>query len=219
MIIRHWNKNQIADVEDVLSNFPNGGRVLDLGAWDGATKQLFGNKWEWTGIDVNPVGENVVYGDAHKLKFPDNNFDIVISIAVFEHLHSPWLAINEISRVLKKGGYFFGTTAFLEPEHANSYFHMTRHGILKLMEEANFTKMYIKPTEGWTVINSMKIFPVPGRKFLSNIRSKFILGLRSFLIKTKIVSSRKDKKKKALNVLNADKYRYAGSFRFLCQNK
>ena len=64
---------------------------------------------------------------------------------------------------------------------------MTRHGILKIMEEASFIKIYIKPTEGWTAINSMKIFPVPGRKILGNIRSKFILGLRSLLIKTKIV--------------------------------
>ena len=216
--MEHWNKYQKKDLAEVLSKFPDGGKVLDLGAGSGETSNLFSDQWEWIGVDIEPETSIVNHGDAHNLSYPDNHFDVIISIAVFEHLHSPWIAIREISRVLKPGGFFFGTTAFLEPEHANSYFHMTRHGILKLMEEANFTKMYIKPTEGWTVINSMKIFPVPGRKFLSNLRSKFILGLRSFLIKTKIVFSRKDKKEKALNVLNADKYRYAGSFRFLCQN-
>lgn len=44
--------------------------------------------------------------DAKKLTFPDNTFDVVISVDVFEHLYAEELeiALSEISRVLKPQG-------------------------------------------------------------------------------------------------------------------
>lgn len=44
--------------------------------------------------------------DAKKLFFPDNYFDLVISIDLFEHLYPPELeaVLKEVSRVLKKDG-------------------------------------------------------------------------------------------------------------------
>ena len=213
--IHHWNKSQLTDLENILSKFPEGGKVLDLGAGNGKTKSLFSEKWEWVGIDIEPVNEFVKSGDAHDLNFPNNHFDLVISVAVFEHLHSPWIAAKEVSRILKKGGYFFGTTAFLEPEHANSYFHMTRHGISHIIKKSNLEVISIVPTEGWTVLNSMKIFPLPGRRFVGRLKSRITLGLRRSLIKTRILLSSGEKKERAKLFLKDDKYRYAGSFRFL----
>lgn len=218
MKIRHWNHHQIRDFEKIIDNFPNGGKVLDLGAWDGATKELFGKEWEWVGIDVNPIGEGVVLGDAHNLEYPENYFDLVISIAVFEHLHSPWTAIKEVSRVLKKGGLFFGTTAFLEPEHDNSYFHMSQNGLRKIIDEGSLIEIYVKPTENWTVINSMKILPFFGR-LLPSLKSSMILGLRRFLIRLRIFIASGEKKGRAIKYFEKDRQRYSGSFRFLCKKK
>lgn len=47
--------------------------------------------------------------NAKKLKFPDNYFDIIINIDVFEHLYHEELtdSINQMSRVLKKDGILF----------------------------------------------------------------------------------------------------------------
>jgi SAM-dependent methyltransferase len=47
--------------------------------------------------------------NAKKLKFPDEYFDVIICIDVFEHLYKDELeiAMQEITRVLKKGGLLF----------------------------------------------------------------------------------------------------------------
>ena len=42
-------------------------------------------------------------------KFEDDKFDLVVTQDVFEHLPHPDLALNEICRTLKKGGYFIST--------------------------------------------------------------------------------------------------------------
>jgi len=44
------------------------------------------------------------------LPFESNHFDAVISLWVLEHLENPQKVINEISRVLKPGGYFLFAT-------------------------------------------------------------------------------------------------------------
>ena len=68
----------------IKSRYPNGGRVLDLGAGTGSSKQLFDSNWEWIGVDIYPESDLVLKADAHNLSFSDNYFDLVISIAVFE---------------------------------------------------------------------------------------------------------------------------------------
>lgn len=73
----------------------------------------------YVGFDVG-AGENVdVVGDVHKLSsyFPPNSFDVVFSVAVFEHLAMPWIVAEEISRVLKPGGLVFTFTHFSFAEH------------------------------------------------------------------------------------------------------
>jgi ubiquinone/menaquinone biosynthesis C-methylase UbiE len=48
--------------------------------------------------------------DAHKLDFPDNTFDLVVGRAILHHLDFQ-IAMQEVKRVLRKGGY----AAFAEP--------------------------------------------------------------------------------------------------------
>jgi ubiquinone/menaquinone biosynthesis C-methylase UbiE len=47
---------------------------------------------------------NYVKGDAHKLPFKDNTFDVVTCQTVLIHLKDPELALREMKRVVKKGG-------------------------------------------------------------------------------------------------------------------
>jgi ubiquinone/menaquinone biosynthesis C-methylase UbiE len=44
-------------------------------------------------------------GDVHRLQFRDGEFQLVIALGVLPWLHSPQVAIREIKRVLKPGGY------------------------------------------------------------------------------------------------------------------
>ena len=72
--------------------------------------------------------------DAHSLPFEDNTFGYVYSLAVFEHLHSPWIAAEEIYRVLKPGGKAFTLTAFMQHMHGypHHYFNMTTSGLKRI---------------------------------------------------------------------------------------
>jgi len=44
-------------------------------------------------------------GDVHRLQFRDGDFQLVIALGVLPWLHSPQVALREIKRVLKPGGY------------------------------------------------------------------------------------------------------------------
>lgn len=60
-------------------------------------------------------------GDAMRLGFADNSFDVVICSQVYEHVPSPELMMEEIFRVLAPGGicYFAATNRFIwnEPHY------------------------------------------------------------------------------------------------------
>ncbi len=60
------------------------------------------------------IYDGVRHEDAHKLSFPDETFDLVISSEVWEHLHSPYVAHAEVFRVLKSGGRHVFTAPFYQ---------------------------------------------------------------------------------------------------------
>jgi ubiquinone/menaquinone biosynthesis C-methylase UbiE len=87
--------------------------VLDIGASSGeflmASIEM---GWKASGIEPSTAGVeaaqskglNVVQSTAERLPFADEQFDIVHSNHVFEHLADPQRAANEAFRVLKPGG-------------------------------------------------------------------------------------------------------------------
>jgi hypothetical protein len=72
-------------------------------------RSLLPDDAQYTGFDIKP-GENVhVVGDAHNLSryFPAESFDVVYSMAVFEHLMVPWKVAIEMNGLMKAGAIGF----------------------------------------------------------------------------------------------------------------
>ncbi|MBI5827443.1 MAG: class I SAM-dependent methyltransferase [Deltaproteobacteria bacterium] len=98
-------------------------RILELGARNGNVKASFTGYEEYIGFDIHP-GEGVdVVGDGHCLSkyFPEERFDAVMSVSVFEHLAMPWKVILELNRVMKTGGLLFIATHPTWPSHATPW--------------------------------------------------------------------------------------------------
>ncbi len=104
--------------EYVLEHVEPDMRLLDIGAGAGSLPQFnFKDKAKFVaGIDpspmvnTNPYLHEAVEGMAENLPWGDNEFDVVISGNVLEHLVEPEAVFKEIARVLKPGGVFLFKT-------------------------------------------------------------------------------------------------------------
>lgn len=149
--------------EDIASHLH--GRLLDVGC--GRKQQLFLDKVdEYIGLDkeetlkVNKERNNTkadIFGDATALPFPDNSFDCVTSLSLYEHLPEPQQAANEAYRVLKKGGMFALTFPFMNRLHTApyDYYRYTEYGMRHILEKAGFKIVKIVDGGGmWKMIGA-----------------------------------------------------------------
>ena len=78
--------------------------VLDVGAGRGELITLLRKKHIIAyGIDLDNAAENVFYGDARSIPYPDNTFDVVVSNDFFEHIKESDIGkvYSEMKRVSK----------------------------------------------------------------------------------------------------------------------
>jgi SAM-dependent methyltransferase len=139
----------------LLSHFPVAENrddwMLDLGCGDRRFEDLCRSLtgFHYVGIDFEGQEPDLL-ADAHALPFKSETFSFVLSIAVLEHLAMPAVAMAEVARVLKPGGMFIGTVAFLEPFHMLSHFHMTHVGLTRLLDDAGLEIVAIEANPEWT---------------------------------------------------------------------
>jgi len=105
-------------------NLRNAKKVLDLGCGDGKiTKELstFCCMGEVIGLDLNinllkrkDPSLKVICGDAEKLPFQDNTFDVVFTHLFFLWVSRPLTVIKEIVRVTRDGGLIIASA---EPDY------------------------------------------------------------------------------------------------------
>jgi len=114
--------------DDVRTHLPPGGVVLDVGCGSAlvadrirdmdATYVGFdfgGHHIEYAAKKYADITDRVIRtafarGDAQLIPFADKSVDVVVLSEVIEHLLQPELAVWEISRVLKPGGFLVMTT-------------------------------------------------------------------------------------------------------------
>lgn len=110
--------------QDYLINLANKNhwRVLEIGSREvtgiSSMRKRMSNA-EYVGFDFYP-GNNVdVVGDVHKLSnyFNGEKFDLIFTSACFEHFAMPWIASQEIVKLLKVGGYIFVETHYSYSSH------------------------------------------------------------------------------------------------------
>src|SRR5262249_19429461 len=75
--------------------------------------------------------------------------------AVMVQVATPCVAVTEVARVLRPGGVFSGSVAFLEPYHLRSHFHVAPDGVVHLLSLAGLRVEAIWPEERWTVFDSL----------------------------------------------------------------
>ena len=78
--------------------------------------------------------------DAQKIPFKSDSFDTVLCTELLEHVSEPQEALNEIFRVLRKGGILILTTPQRAPIHTapHDYYRFTRYGLAYMAEKAGF---------------------------------------------------------------------------------
>ncbi|MCR4512784.1 class I SAM-dependent methyltransferase [Aeromicrobium sp. 50.2.37] len=92
----------------------SGGRVLEIGGRGHPRHRVFdADRFEYLDLDLAETGPGVIIGDiTHCPEIPDASFDVVLSVDVFEHIDRPWLAGEEIVRILRPGGLVYTSTLF-----------------------------------------------------------------------------------------------------------
>ncbi len=133
-------KDQSETLEDLIHNdsvFPNGSLILEAGCGVGAQTRIIAKKNPCSrivSVDISAVSlreaemaiaseriNNVEFqqADIFSLPFEDETFDSVMICFVLEHLASPLRALQELKRVLKKGGMLM----VIEGDHGSTFFY------------------------------------------------------------------------------------------------
>ncbi|MGH9941422.1 MAG: class I SAM-dependent methyltransferase [Pyrinomonadaceae bacterium] len=88
-------------------------RILDVGCGTGANLEMLDKFGEAEGVDVSEEAlafcrarglDRVTLGEAERLPYPDQTFDLVTALDVVEHLDDDVSGLREMQRVLRPGG-------------------------------------------------------------------------------------------------------------------
>jgi 2-polyprenyl-3-methyl-5-hydroxy-6-metoxy-1,4-benzoquinol methylase len=104
---------------DEFEKYRKTGKILDIGCGIGlflleAQKrgwEVYGSEFTDKAIEIcRSQGINMHQGKLDPSWFPDETFDVITSFEVLEHINNPIEEVQNINRILRKGGLFSFTT-------------------------------------------------------------------------------------------------------------
>ena len=114
-------------------------------------------------------------------------FDVIICLAVLEHVHNPFIAIQNIKKMLNHNGIIFGYVPFLYHYHApqdlyfQDYYRYSKDGLAYLLKDFKDVKIY--PVRGRLSSSMHILFGSVWKKTFEKL--KFNLFLDRFFSKNK----------------------------------
>lgn len=174
-------------MDKFLSQYATDKKVLDIGSGGSFYNRYFPNR---LCVDIDKTRKPDLVADAHKLPFNDNEFNIILCTEVLEHLKNPQKAINEMRRILKKGGKLILTTRFVYPLHDSpyDYFRYTKYGLKELFKNWNieYLESESESLEGIAILLQRLIFQVD-YKFNKFIKIILLIFVKIFLFLNKFI--------------------------------
>lgn len=131
------------DLLELIAQSP--GPILDVGAGLRPTYRA-----DVINVEIVPYPTTDVIGAGEYLPFADEAFDLIISVAVLEHVRDPFAAARELQRILKPGGRIFAAVPFLQPFHAypNHFYNMTSTGLTNLFSGLDVERLGVPMSGG-----------------------------------------------------------------------
>ena len=118
-----WFTRKEAELIQFLQTQAGGSLVLDIGCADKWIKAHLPAEVTYLGLDYPLTSEQMyhslpdVFASAENLPFATSAIDTVYVLDVLEHIKHPLIAMQEVSRVLKKSGSIILRVPFLYPIH------------------------------------------------------------------------------------------------------
>ncbi len=168
-------------------------KILDIGCGNKKINESssfpdYSFKGKVIGLDYKKSKETDVICDVNKQKLPfrDNSFDIVYSYSTLQYISNPIKVIEEVERVLKKGGmflvkvpYFSKSANFTQLTFKSNFGYMTFNPFIK--SKYRYFEPDIKKQGTFNLIKTKiyfgKLYKYLGVQFLANKFPKVYEGL------------------------------------------
>ena len=122
----------------------------------GDGKGLQTKDWDDNNLDI--------ISDIINIPEPDESFNAIMCVEVFEHLPKPILAVKEFSRLIKDGGYLIITAPFCSLTHYSPYHFYTgynRYFYETHLQKHNFEILEIESNGNYFEYIAQELIKIP----------------------------------------------------------
>jgi len=110
-------------------------------------RKLFAGK-AFIGCDVQQGPGVDMLDDLERSRFGPGEVGAVVCLEALDHVKRPWLAVQEVHRILKPGGLFLISVPFRMPtdSYPGDYWRMTAKALEVLLKDAGFVEVEVSDT-------------------------------------------------------------------------